>query len=228
MNLPVTLYSVAATTGIYSLSRIVYARRPSPFTVPVFLGTGLIILALALAGIGVEDYRPAKTILNFLLGPASVALAVPVYKNRKTLLDHALPALAGLVIGLAATTLAAIAMVRVLRLPPMIFAAISVKSTTTPVAVEIARIIGADPALAAVLVILTGIIGATVGPTLLTLARVRDPLSRGLSLGTISHVFGTAQAATEGELQGAIAAIAIVVAAVFTAFAAPLIVQAFG
>jgi putative effector of murein hydrolase len=220
----VTLFSLAVTVGAYGLSRAVARRYPSPLTTPVFFSTALILIVLVPSGVHVADYEPAKRILVFLLGPATVSLAVPLYKNRHTLLRHALPALLGLGVGSLVTLGAAVGLARLLDLPEVIRVSISIKSVTAPVAVELAPILEGNPSLTAAFVIATGMIGTMLGPWLMTVSGIHDPLSRGLALGTISHGQGTAQAVTEGELQGAAAGIAMSVAAVFTSCVAPFVV----
>jgi putative effector of murein hydrolase len=207
---------------------MVSRRYPSPFTTPVFFGTILTILALAPAGIGVVDYEPAKRIMIFLLGPATVSLAVPLYKSRRTLLTNTLPALAGLAIGSLTTLSAAVVLARLLGLPSVIRASLSIKSVTAPIAIELAPLIDGSPTLTAAFVIATGMIGAMLGPWLMNATGIHDPLARGLALGTISHGQGTAQALIEGELQGAAAGIAMGTAAVFTSVVAPVLVPLLG
>ncbi|QOY37916.1 LrgB family protein [Anaerobacillus isosaccharinicus] len=223
----VTLLSIAITVGAYLLSRVVGKRYPSPFTTPVFFSTAIIIIILLTFGFTFEDYTMAKDIMTFLLGPATVALAVPFYKNREIIKKHSGPAIVGIVFGTISTIIGAVLLAKLLTLSNEILASVSVKSVTVPVAIEISNIIGGDPALTAAFVVATGIIGTMLGPSLMNLTNIDHPLSRGLALGTISHGQGTAQAATEGELQGAIAGVAMGLAAIFTAIAAPIIVPFF-
>jgi putative effector of murein hydrolase len=228
MTIWMTGFSIAVTVAAYALSRIVARRYPSPFTTPVFFSTVLIILVLASTGVRVADYEPAKQIMGFLLGPATVSLAVPLYKSRRTLLTNTLPALAGLMVGSLATLATAVVVARLLGLPDVIRASISIKSVTAPIAIELASILQGNPTLTAACVIATGMIGAMFGPSLMTIIGIHDPLARGLALGTISHGQGTAQAVVEGELQGAAAGIAMGCAAVFTSVVAPLLVPLLG
>jgi putative effector of murein hydrolase len=224
----ITGLSIAVTVGAYALSRRVARRYPSPLTTPVFFSTVLIILVLSPIGVRLDDYEPARRIMVFLLGPATVALAVPLYKSRRTLLTNTLPALAGLAVGSLATLSAALVLARLLGLPSVIRASLSIKSVTAPIAIELAPIIHGSPTLTAAFVIATGMIGAMLGPWLMTVIGIHDPLARGLALGTISHGQGTAQAVIEGELQGAAAGIAMGLAAVFTSMVAPVLVPLLG
>jgi putative effector of murein hydrolase len=171
-----------------------------------------------------SDYGPAKDIIVSLLGPATVALAVPLYKNRQTLLGNLLPASIGLALGSLSTLVIAAVVARLFDLPQVIRASVSIKSVTAPVAIELAPLVNGDATLAAAFVIATGIIGATLGPWLMDKAGIHAPLARGLALGTISHGQGTAEAVIEGEVQGAAAGIAMVLAAILASFVAPILV----
>ena len=224
----VTAFSIAVTVGAYALSRVVARRYPSPLTTPVFFSTVLTIAVLVGSGIRVADYAPAQSILVFLLGPATVSLAVPLYKSRRTLLTNTLPACGGLVVGTVTTLTAAVVLAKLLGLPSIIRASISIKSVTAPIAVELAPVVHGSPTLTAAFVIVTGMIGAMLGPWLMNVTGIHDPMARGLALGTISHGQGTAQAVIEGELQGAAAGIAMGLAAVLTSVVAPILVPLLG
>ena len=224
MRLLLALSGIGVTALVYALSRIVGKRYPSPLTSPVFFSTPLVIAVVLLSGMHLGDYRPAKDIIVSLLGPATVALAVPLYKNRRMLLGNLLPASIALVLGSLSTLVIAAVVARLFDLPPVIGASVSIKSVTAPVAIELAPMVNGDSTLAAAFVIATGIIGAMSGPWLMDKAGIHAPLARGLALGTISHGQGTAEAVIEGEVQGAAAGIAMVLAAILVSFLAPILV----
>ena len=224
MRLLLALSGIGVTALVYALSRVVGKRYPSPLTSPVFFSTPLVIAVVLLSGMHLSDYRPAKDIIVSLLGPATVALAVPLYKNRQTLLGNLLSASLGLALGSLSTLVIAALVARLFDLPQVIRASVSIKSVTAPVAIELAPMVNGDSTLAAAFVIATGIIGAMLGPWLMDTAGIRAPLARGLALGTISHGQGTAQAVIEGEVQGAAAGVAMVLAAILASFVAPILV----
>ena len=224
MRLLLALFGIGITGLAYALSRIVGKRYPSPLTSPVFFSTPLVIAVMLLSGMHLSDYRPAKDIIVSLLGPATVALAVPLYKNRQTLLDNLLPASIGLALGSLSTLVIALVVAGLFDLPQVIRASLGVKSVTAPVAIELAPMINGDSTLVAAFVIATGIIGAMLGPWLMDKTGIRAPLARGLALGTISHGQGTAQAVIEGEVQGAAAGVAMVLAAILASIVVPILV----
>lgn len=224
----VTIICLALTLVAYALSRYVGARIKSAFTTPVFFSTVLIVAALSLANLDVGDYEDAKSIITLLLGPATVALAVPLYKNRHYLLGNLGPAVAGVLAGIGVTVVSAVMLAHWLGLSEELARASSLKSVTVAVAVQIGELVEADPALVAGVVIATGMIGAMIGPWLLTRASVFDPVARGIAFGTISHGQGTAQAAMEGELPGAVAGVAMGATAVLSAAIVPVILALVG
>ena len=220
----VTGFAIAVTTGAYAFSLVARRRYPSPLTTPVLFSTVIIIAVLLASGISFKDYRPAKDIMTFLLGPATVALAIPLYKNRQAFFENLVPAGLGVLAGSLGTMIVAGLAAGIFGFTPELVSSIAVKSTTVPIAVEIARIVHGNPTLTAIFVVITGMIGASLGPCLMDRLGITHPVSRGLALGTISHGQGTAQAASESELSGAVAGVAMGLGAICTSLAAPWIV----
>lgn len=215
---------IALTVFAYRLSLAARRRWPGPLTTPVLFSTIIIVGMMLLAHRTLADYAPARSILTFLLGPATVALAIPLYRNRATFSRQLLPALSGLVAGSLLTMATAIVTARAFGLDKMLASSLAVKSVTVAFAVDIARIVHGDPSLAAGFVVCTGMIGASLGPLVLNRTGVRLPVARGIAFGTIAHGQGTAEAASENEFSGAVAGVAMCVAGIFTSLAAPIVV----
>ncbi|UAC49586.1 LrgB family protein [Bacillus aquiflavi] len=224
MSIIITLYSMTITIGSYLFSRMISKKYGSPLTSPVFLSTVFVIIILLFSHISYEEYSLAKEVLTFLLGPATVALAVPLYKQRKQLLRYLIPACIGLITGTVSTIFSALFLAKLFQLSDWVMRALSLKSITIPVASEVAKIIKGDEVLVAAFVMTTGMIGAMFGPWLMNVIKINDPFSRGLSMGTIAHGIGTAEVVKEGELQGAISAVAMGLAAIFTSLIIPSII----
>lgn len=222
-----TLFNISLTILIYICARVIYRHISNPFTTPVLLTTILVIIVLRIADINYVQYTPAKEWLTYLLGPTTVALAVPMYKNRLVIKEKAIHVSVGLTVGSLATIASAIGISKLLNLSEMIQATSAVKAVTTPVAIEIVPIIGGDPTLAAVLVITAGIFGAAFGSLCLTLFKIHDPISRGLGIGTVSHGIGTSQAVAEGKLQGAVSSVAMGATAILTSIILPMVYNLF-
>jgi putative effector of murein hydrolase len=132
-------------------------------------------------------------------------------------------AFVGILIGTVTTITSAIILAKCLQFSRIIILALTIKSVTVPVAMGIGRIIKGNVSLIAAFVIITGMIGAMFGPNLLTLLKIDHPFARGLSIGTIAHGIGTAEAVKEGEVQGAVAGTAMGISAVMTSIIIPYI-----
>jgi predicted murein hydrolase (TIGR00659 family) len=221
----ITLYSILVTVSVYWAARFLTRKYPSPFTSPVFLSTVIIIIILFASKISYQEYKQAKTIMTYLLGPATVSLAVPIYKNRVVFRKYIRAAVAGVFIGSISTIGAAIFMAKGLHLSKIYLLGFAVKSVTVPVATEIGGIIHGNISLIAAYVIITGMIGAMFGSKLLNWFKIDHPFARGLAIGTIAHGIGTAEAVKEGEIQGAVSGAAMGIAAVFTSFIVPYIIN---
>lgn len=223
----ITGFSIIMTVSIYKLSRSLAKKYSSPLTNPVFFSTVVIIAILLGTKISYEKYTLAKDIMSYLLGPATVAIAVPIYKNRKLLAKYFNAALFGLLTGSFITITSAIILAIMFHLPKDLFLSLSVKSVTTPIAIEVGRMIGGNLPLIVGFVMITGMIGAMFGAKLLNLVKVDHPFARGLSIGTIAHGIGTAEAVREGEIQGAVAGAAMGIAGVLTSCLTPYIIPYF-
>ncbi|MGV6816606.1 MAG: LrgB family protein [Thiotrichales bacterium] len=190
---------------------------------PVMWTILILVLLLKLSGTSYETYFEGAQFVHFLLGPATVALAVPLYRQLSVLKRYPLPLLAAVVSGSFAAMISAILLAKLGGLSTQTIVSIAPKSVTTPVAMGIAEQLGGLPSLTAVLVILTGIMGAVTGPWLLQTLRIKNAVARGLAMGVTSHGIGTARAVHMGEVEAAFAGLAIGLNGLLTAIALPLL-----
>ncbi|KWW22422.1 hypothetical protein AS888_12870 [Peribacillus simplex] len=223
MTALITPYSILITLLAYYMGRKLYAKRPSPFTTPVFFSTITIILILLATGLDFDDYSPAKDIISYFLGPATVALAVPLYKNRRIIVKYAIPAISGMILGLMVTLAIAFTIAQAFSLPQFILQGLAVKSITVPIAVEITELYGGDSNISAAFVILTGVLGTMIAPKMMDKLNITMPFARGIAYGTIAHGLGTAQAAQESEFTGAVAGAAMAIAGILISCFFPVI-----
>lgn len=224
MTTAITILSIFITIVVYLVSLPISKKYPSIFTMPIFFCTVTIIAILLLSGISYEQYGLAKEIMTYLLGPATVALAVPLYRERKTMFKNIIPVIFGVLVGSISTIVSAVYLGQWSGLTENAVRSLSVKSVTIPIASEIASIINGEPSLVVVFVIVTGMFGAMFGSALLNFARITDPIARGLSFGTISHGIGTSQAMNEGKIEGAASGIAMGLAGIITSLIMPLLI----
>jgi len=216
-----TAFTIILTVGIYFFSRKIYLKTRNSLLTPLLLSTIAIILILHYWGITFEEYKPGKDIMTFLLGPATVALALPLYLNRHVLRKSFVPILVGIACGAVSTLTTAVILAKLSGLDTLIVTSIAPKSITAPIAIEIALITGGDPAIAVAFVVFTGTLGSMIGAAFLTLCKIDNPVARGLAMGVTAHGQGTATILDEGQTQGAMAGVAMALAAIFISFIAP-------
>jgi len=195
----------------------------SPVVNPVLIAVLLLVGLLWATGTDYAKYFDGAQFVHFLLGPATVALAVPLYRNVERLKEAALPLGAALIIGSLTASLTAVGAAWLLGATRETLLSIAPKSVTTPVAMGVAEQIGGLPSLTAVLVILTGIIGATLGTWTLNALRIKDWRARGFAVGIASHGIGTARAFQLNEVAGAFASLALGLNGLATAILVPLL-----
>lgn len=192
-------------------------NRPAALN-PVPMAAGALILVLSISGTPFPVYFEGAQFIHFLLGPATVALAVPLFQHIGTVRKNLLPMAGALVAGSLTAITMAVGIAWALSLPMPVIISIAPKSVTTPIAMGIAETLGGIPTLAAVLVILTGIFGASIVTPLLNLLRIKDYAARGFAVGIAAHGIGTARAFQVNELAGAFAGIAMGLNGALTAF----------
>jgi len=218
------LFGLTATLSVYLAAHAAYRRLDhAPWANPV-LWTAVVLASLLLAtATPYPSYFSGAQFIHFLLGPAVVALGWPLWQRRAQLRQRGPALLAAALSGGAAASASAVAIGWALGLPADVLASLAPKSTTAPVAMGIAEQLGGIPALAAVLAVLTGLVGAISGKYLFDLLRIRRPLVRGFALGTASHGIGAARAMQVHPDAGAYAGLALGLQAVLAALLIPLL-----
>ncbi|MDR4889286.1 LrgB family protein [Fredinandcohnia sp. QZ13] len=225
MNIVLTIISVISTIVIFLLMTRLYKRVTHPLLVPIATTTFVILIFLLIFSIPYETYMLGGKWIDELLGPAVVALAYPLYQNRKSLKEFFMPIIIGVFVGSTTGIATGLYFSKIVGIDPTIILSISPKSVTTPVAMDIASVTGGIPALAAVYVMIAGISGAMFGPILLKWVKVDHFVGVGLGFGTASHGIGTSRALEIGTNEGAISSIAMILSAVYTSIILPVLVS---
>jgi len=213
---------LTVTLAAYALTETVSnSLGRHPLANPVLHAIWIIALILALTGTPYATYFEGAQFVHFLLGPATVALAIPLYEHRHTAIKALLPMAAALVVGGAAAIVTAILVGAALGLPHAVLVALAPKSVTAAVAMGITKTLGGDPSLTAVLVIITGITGAIMVTPLMNALRIKDWRARGFASGLSAHGIGTARAFHVNPVAGTFAGIAMALNALLTALLVP-------
>lgn len=213
---------IFGTIFIYLLSKKIYIWLYTPFTIPIVTSTVILVILLSTFHIEYETYMIGAKWIDALLGPAVVALAYPLYRQRDLLRRYLVPVGIGVSVGVVSGIGSSLLLTTLFRLQGKMAISLIPKSVTTPVAMEVSRVLGGQPELTAVYVMIAGIGGSVAGPWLLRLIRVNHPVARGVGLGTASHGIGTSRALEFGEKEAAISSIAMSLSAIITSVVAPM------
>lgn len=223
------LLGLTVTLLAYQFAFLIYTRSKfNPIANPVAIAVALLVTLLLVTGTPYATYFEGAKFVHFLLGPATVALAVPLYLQWDKLRKIALPLLAGLTVGAFTAIVSATGIAWLLGASPSTILSLAPKSVTTPIAMGISEKIGGFPALTAVLVISTGIIGAIIArPLLVVLLGIEAHWIRGFAIGIASHGIGTARAFQISEEMGAFSGLAMGLNGLMSSVALPILLGLF-
>ena len=220
------LLGLTATLLAYVLAYRLYLRcHSSPLANPVAIAVVALISLLLLTNTPYQDYFDGAKFVHFLLGPATVALAIPLYKQLETIKRVFIPLVLSLIIGVVIGALTAIYIGKLFGASKPTLLSLAPKSVTSPVAMSIAEHIGGLPSLTAALVVSTGIIGAVFGPSLLHWLKIQDVRVMGVALGVTSHGVGTSRAFQISAQMGAFAGLSMALSALANSLRLPWIVS---
>jgi predicted murein hydrolase (TIGR00659 family) len=216
--LTVTLLVYAAADAV-SL-----ATHRNPLANPVLHSVWVIGAILLLTGTPYPKYFDGAQFVHFLLGPATVALAVPLYENRKTVLSAVVPMLVALVAGSITAIVSIVLLAETVGLPRGVVLSLAPKSVTAGVAMGVSESMGANPSITAIAVVLTGIMGAIIVTPLMNRMHITDFRARGFAVGLTSHGIGTARAFQVDTVAGVFAGVAMSLNALLTSLVVPVLV----
>ena len=219
-----TLGVLCITLLVYALARRLYAfSKQNALLNPLVTCTVIICSTLYLLDFDVTQFTSSLSLLDLLLGPATVALAVPLYNQIPVIQRLGVRVLAPIIIAGTIAPILGWGTMYLLDTSKTLQMTMLVKSITTPLAMETTALIGGLPELAAVFVILTGIVGATFAPWLIMLTNTRSEYAMGLALGSVTHVVGTTKALSISETCGAFATLGLCINGIATAIVLPLL-----
>jgi len=216
-HLTVTLVVFVVASAIYKKAKL------NPILNPVLLSVVSIMLFLNLTDTDYNQYFEGAQFVHFLLGPTTVALAIPLYRQFERIKRSALAISVSLLVGSFTSAVTAVTVAWLLQAGNVSLVSLAPKSVTAPVAMGISEQLGGLPSLTAVITIITGITGAVIGPVILNRMNITDWAARGLAIGTASHGIGTARALQVNELAGAFSGLAMGINALATAILLPIL-----
>ena len=221
------LLCFALTLLFYYASKWLYGKKRILPLMPLLLAPTLLVAVVMLFHIPYRDYMAESHWLLWLLGPATVAFAVPVYENRQLMPRHWLSLSVGVVAPVVMAVGSTVLLARWLNLSELLQRSMAMRSITTPFAVEATRSVGGNADLTALFVVLTGVIGMAVGESVLTVLAIRSRLGKGAGFGASAHGAGTARAYQMGNEEGVVSSMVMMIAGMATVLLAPLLGRLF-
>ncbi|MEK8129966.1 LrgB family protein [Paenibacillus filicis] len=201
------------TILIYGAVKRLYRLRPVTLLSPLLLAPAFIVAVLLESGIPYGTYEAGTSWISSMIGPATVAMAVPLYKNVHILKKHALAIGVSVLTGALVSITTSVWLARSLQLSDQIVGSLAPRSATTPIALAVSGMNGGLPALTALFVLLTGLLGILIGPLVIRIFRIRNAIARGVLLGTSAHTAGTTKAFEYDALTGSISSISMILTA---------------
>ncbi|WP_330683953.1 LrgB family protein [Petrocella sp. FN5] len=195
---------------------------------PLLIAIILVIVVLTFLNIDLETYNQGGQIISFFLGPATVALAVPLYKNRALLKTNGIPILVGITVGSFVSILSVILLSKLFDIEHILGLSLVPKSITTPIGIEVSKQIGGIPEITVAAIVMTGITGAIIARLVFKVLRLKDSVAIGVAIGTSAHALGTGEAIKMGEVEGAMSGLSIGIAGLVTVILAPLVIRMLG
>lgn len=224
-----TCFGLLLPLAGYQLAKFINKKIRKEICNPLLFSTLCCCAVLLLTGTDYDVfYENGGNILEFFLTPATICLAIPLYRQFNLLKKHAGAVAAGCAAGVIAHMTGCVLMLYLFQMEPAGYISLLPKSITTAIGKGLSEELGGYPAITMATIMLTGLFGAVAAPALLKLFGVKEPLSQGLAIGTSSHAAGTSRAVELGEVQGAASSLAIVVTGLLTVIAAPIFARLVG
>lgn len=217
-----TVWGVALTIGAFALGTLINRKTGKAWCNPLLLGGIFVILLLSLLKIPYPEYKTSAAPVSYLLLPATVSLAIPLYEKWEVLKNNGIAIFAGILAGVLTSLCSIATLTFLLRLDPVQAATLLPKSVTTAIGMDVAEALGGLPSLAGAVIILTGITGNMTAGWLCRVLKITDPIAKGVAIGSASHAIGTAKALEMGQTEGAMSSLSVALAGVITALLAPV------
>ena len=220
----IEIFPVILTLAAFQIGRLCQKKWKSPIFNPTLIGMVLVTLFVAFSGMAPEDFTSGTKLIFWLMTPATISLAVPMYEQFQLLKKSLKAVLAGVFAGTISCLLMIVAVSFLLRFDRSVMISLMPKSVTTAIGMSLSEMCGGMSGVTVAAIIVTGIGGNMMGPVLCKLLGIHDEIARGVALGTAAHVIGTAKANELSELTGAASSLSLVVAGLLTAVLMPVIV----
>lgn len=221
INSPV--FGVLISIIAYEIGLLIKQKLKLSIFNPLLIAIIILITFLLKFNINYDDYNSGGQIISFFLAPATIALALPLYKKFSLFKENALPILLGILFGAVSGMISVILLSKAFNLSSELTKSLIPKSITTPIGMALSKQLGGLPSVAVVAIIITGILGSIIGPFLYKILKINDKVAMGIAMGSSSHAVGTAKAMEIGEIEGAMSSLTIAISGIVTVLIAPVL-----
>ena len=221
------LFGILLTLIAFEIGVALHKKWRHSLVNPLLIANILIIGFLCVTGISYETYKVGGDYISIFLGPVTVVLAVPLYKQIQNLKKYWFSILAGICVGSLTSIFCVIATSKIFGLSETLMLSLLPKSVTIPMGSVLSEQIGGIPSVTIIAITVTGITGAVTAPLVCRFFHIKNPVAQGVAVGTASHALGTSRALEMGEVQGAMSSLSIGVTGVFAAIVTPILIPYF-
>ena len=222
LNTP--LFGLILTILSFEIGLFIFKKLKFPVLNPLLLGIVIAMSVISFFNIPLDYFRKGGDYITFLLAPATIALALPLYIQLEKLKKNLVPILIGSIVGAITAILSTILLGKLLGIDKMLLVSFMPKSITTPIGIELSKLLGGIPAITIFSILVTGISGNVFAPLVCKYFRIKHPVAKGIGIGISSHAVGTSKALEMGEIEGAMSALSIVIAGIITFIIAPIFI----
>lgn len=218
------LFGLVLTIIVYGIAKIIYQRSAMLLLSPLIVCPVILITLLTILQISFKAYDQGGHLLSLMLQPATVAFAVPMYRYRAIIRNYLAELIISVTGGAIVAIFTSVSAAELMGLDSQIATSLAPRSITTPMAINVAQVLGGDPSMTAVFVIATGVLGVLLTSSALKWGAIKRPVTRGMMFGITAHGTGTSKAYEMGVLEGAVASLSMIFMGLITTVAAPLLV----
>ncbi|WP_343338256.1 LrgB family protein [Terrisporobacter petrolearius] len=222
------LFGLVTILAFYNIGLFIQKKAKKPIFNGLLICIILIILFLKITNIPYEKFKIGADIMNFMLGPVTVVLAVPLYRQFDLFKKHLKEILIGIVVGVVTSFIIITIIGKLTLTNNEIVYSILPKSITTPMGISLVNALGGVESITVVCIIATGIFGNILGDLVLKIGKITHPVSKGIALGTAAHAMGTSKALEMGEVEGAMSSLSIGISGVLTVMLVPILMNFVG
>lgn len=223
LNTPI--FGIVLTVLFFNIAVYIQKKTKNPAFNPLLISILGIIVCLNIFKIPYENYKIGGNAINYFLGPITIVLAVPLYRQFELLKKYKLEILIGISCGVIVSFISIVSIGKLFNTSTEIINSLIPKSITSPMGISLANTINGIQAVTVVCIILTGILGAIIAPTVFKLGKITNPIAKGVALGTSAHALGTSKAIEIGEVEGAMSGLSIGISGLITVIIVPILIK---